>query len=323
MPWPAEVDRLTCPVCGGVVPIVQRVPRFVPTESYAASFGTEWTRFPDVQLDSVHGTSFSQLRFRQLCGIDPYQLDGKRVLDAGCGPGRFLDVLAPSGAEIWGADMSRAVEAAARNLARWPNCRVIQADLFDLPFAADFDLIYCFGVLQHTPYPEKAVAALARHLRPGGYIAIWAYGRSGIGGYAFPWLPRPHQFLRAVLKTVPASMQDRALRAYTRCALAAGAVPVAGPGLRKLLPVQDLRRRAPGQDGYDPGADPALIEQLRFEWALHSAYDGLTPAYVRKCTDEDLARWAEEAGLTEIRPGGCPASVLARRPPDRPASPND
>ena len=37
--------ELICTSCGAVVPIIRRLPRFVPSESYASSFGFQWSRF--------------------------------------------------------------------------------------------------------------------------------------------------------------------------------------------------------------------------------------------------------------------------------------
>ena len=46
-------------------------------------------------------------------------------------------------------------------------------DIMDLPFEAGrFDFVACIAVLEHVPYPEKAIAELTRVLRPGGEIWI-------------------------------------------------------------------------------------------------------------------------------------------------------
>src|SRR5262245_7747579 len=60
-------------------PIVDSVPRFVASESYAASFGLEWNAFNRVQLDSANGTTISRTRFQALTGHSPAHFKGKRV----------------------------------------------------------------------------------------------------------------------------------------------------------------------------------------------------------------------------------------------------
>ena len=311
---PADAARpLEC-ACGRSFPVVGGVPRFVSSEKYVASFGVEWKEFPRTQLDSANGTRISRYRFGLLAGVEPEELRGKRVLEVGCGTGRFMDVLAEAGAEVWGVDLSLAVEVAAENLARHARARVVQADLFRMPFGEDeFDFVYSFGVIHHTPDPRAAVAAMARHLRPGGGISVWVYGRGVSSGIRGRWVPRPHKVYGALAKRLPPRARARALSAYTRLALAAGSAPVVGAALRHVLPVQDLRRRGPLQDGYDPDGGRAG-EELRLEWARHSAFDMFTPTYVTQHDFEEAAGWAHSAGLTAVERGPVPTTVRATKP---------
>lgn len=299
-------------------PVVRGVPRFVDAESYAASFGVEWTRFPTTQLDSHNGTRISATRFEQLTGLPPSAFAGKRVLEAGCGMGRFLDVLAAAGAQAIGADMSAAVEPAARNLSRWNDAHVIQADLFHLPFGASFDLVYSFGVLHHTPDPAAALRAIARHVRPGGMLIVWVYSLGASSGITTRAVPRPHQLYGALLRMLPQARHEAVLERYTEIALAArDAVRGNRPARRALdvaLPIQDLEAKGPLQDGFEADGDQALRAELRFEWAHHSAYDLLTPTYFSQHRVDEVLGWARDAGLVDIRAGRVPASVIARAP---------
>jgi ubiquinone/menaquinone biosynthesis C-methylase UbiE len=70
-------------------------------------------------------------------------LNGKTVLDAGCGMGRYLRIAGESPARlIVGLDLSRAVAAARELTAGLPQISVVQGDLLRLPFApASFDHI--------------------------------------------------------------------------------------------------------------------------------------------------------------------------------------
>jgi glycosyltransferase involved in cell wall biosynthesis/SAM-dependent methyltransferase len=301
--------------CGQSYAVRGGIPRFVESEGYAESFGVEWKEFPRTQLDSANGTSISRYRFTQLAGCEPEALAGRRVLEVGCGMGRFLDLLAEAGAEVWGVDLSSAIEVAAENLVRHPNCRLLQADLFRLPFGEDFDFIYSFGVLHHTPDPRAALHAVARHLRPGGRLAVWVYGRGVSTGITSRWVPRPHNLYGALFRRLPLPARRRALALYTRCALGAGSVPLLGNALRHVLPVQDLRRKGPRQDGYDPlDAGFEKRERLRSEWAMHSAFDMFTPAHVAQHDAEEVMAWARDAGLVRVETGEAPVTVRAERP---------
>ncbi len=104
---------------------------------------------------------------------------GDRVLDIGCGPGRFAQVLAetvgPQG-EVVGVDPSPSmIEYANRHTARQANCRfeLAAAQSLDLPDAA-FDVVTSTFAMHHIP-PGDRVAAMAhmfRVLRPGGRLLI-------------------------------------------------------------------------------------------------------------------------------------------------------
>ena len=309
-----EDGRLAC-ASGHSFPIVRGVPRFVGSEAYAASFGIEWQRYPTVQLDSANGTGISKTRFKQFTGIDPSELAGKRVLDVGCGPGRFLELMAHAGAEAWGADLSLAVESARKNLGHMPNCRVVQADLFHPPFQeGEFDFIYSFGVLHHTPDPEAAFRNLVRYLKPGGRIAVWVYGLGVSSGIRARWVPRPHQIWGPLFRLLPAEPRAAALVGYTKFALAAGSLPVLGRLLKFVFPIQDLRRAGPLNDGYEDNGDPKKREAIRLEWAEHSAFDWFTPHYLVQTPHEEVVRWARDAGLVDVRKSAVSSAVVATRP---------
>ena len=101
----------------------------------------------------------------------------RRVLDAGCGTGLLRERLARDAAGVVGGDRSGGMLQKAR--ARGHG--VAQADLRFLPFDdATFDAVASFKVLAHVPRPERAVAELARVLRPGGHLVLEFYNRHSL-----------------------------------------------------------------------------------------------------------------------------------------------
>jgi ubiquinone/menaquinone biosynthesis C-methylase UbiE len=98
------------------------------------------------------------------------ELRGKRVLDVGCGKGRFARIFheqEPT-AELWGLDIS---EEMLRFVPEGIHTRA--GSMTGLPFAdAEFDGAYATESLEHAVEIEKAVAEICRVVKPGGRIAI-------------------------------------------------------------------------------------------------------------------------------------------------------
>jgi SAM-dependent methyltransferase len=96
----------------------------------------------------------------------------QRVLDAGCGEGRFARMLAERGAKVTGIDLSpRMVELACEQEEREPlGIEYQEADMADLSAFADgaFDLAVAYNSLMDVPAYEAAVAEVARVLKAGG-----------------------------------------------------------------------------------------------------------------------------------------------------------
>jgi ubiquinone/menaquinone biosynthesis C-methylase UbiE len=104
---------------------------------------------------------------------------GTRVLDAGCGVGRWSLHLAASGARVTGIDLARPmVEEARRRAERRGlahHCRFLVADLAHLDLGERFDRILVVTVLQHIVDPERfraAIGTLAAHVAPDGDLVV-------------------------------------------------------------------------------------------------------------------------------------------------------
>ncbi len=113
--------------------------------------------------------------------LDEFVADGARVLDAGCGPGRFALDLALRGARLTLVDISQTqLDLARQNLARAGLLDRVEAfhcldmvDLRALP-GESFDAVVCYGGgLSYTcEKHEMALAELVRVLRPGGPLLV-------------------------------------------------------------------------------------------------------------------------------------------------------
>jgi ArsR family transcriptional regulator len=96
------------------------------------------------------------------------------VLDAGSGDGTVAQLLAPRSESYTMVDKSeRMLRAAALRLATHANVRLDRADVQDLPYAnTTFDTALLFNVLTEIPKPQRALAEIARVLRPDGRLAV-------------------------------------------------------------------------------------------------------------------------------------------------------
>ncbi len=263
------------------------IPRFVPAENYASNFGLQWNHFRRTQLDSNSGHPISRDRFFSYTGFKPEELAGKLVLDVGCGAGRFTEIALAHGATVVALDYSSAVDACWANHSQNPRLDVVQGNIYHFPFKpAQFDFVYCLGVLQHTPDVKAAFLSLPRQLKPGGRLAIDLYA----------WLWRNVFASRFWLRPMTKRMNPEKLFRFTQnlvrmllpVSLAVGRVPGVGKKLRHLIPVSNYEGRL-----------PLTPQQLR-EWAILDTYDMLAPAHDHPQKLTTVQRWFEEAGLEKI-----------------------
>lgn len=96
---------------------------------------------------------------------------GLRVLEAGCGTGHWLALLARAGAIVSGIDASPGMLAVAR--ARLPNAELAQGRAGRLPWPdGHFDRVLCVNALHHFAAKRTFIAQARRVLRPGGGLMI-------------------------------------------------------------------------------------------------------------------------------------------------------
>jgi ubiquinone/menaquinone biosynthesis C-methylase UbiE len=120
---------------------------------------------------------------------------GMKILDAGCARGRFVKQLLPSGARIYGVDLTERFLHAAKN--NVPDANFVRGTLSALPFPSEsFDAVYCLEVLEHLPDTELALSELCRVLKPGGVLLVIDKSLRGL----FAWSGLPNLIAKPLME---------------------------------------------------------------------------------------------------------------------------
>lgn len=111
----------------------------------------------------------------------------KRVLEIGCGIGTDTINFARHGALVTAVDVSERSLAVARQRAevygladRIAFYRANAEELSAFVPVERYDLIYSFGVIHHTPHPERVVAQIRQYLHPGSTIKVMVYHKRSL-----------------------------------------------------------------------------------------------------------------------------------------------
>lgn len=264
VPFAVTELSLRCPACGVEHPVVQGIPRLVGQE-HLASFGLQWNRYEVAHDDEDRAT------FQAKTGVSLSELRGLKVLDAGCGGGRYLKVASEAGADVTGADHSSAVEKAAALCAHQPEVRLVQADLKHLPFApSSFDFVFSIGVMHHDVETRAVFDSVARMVRPGGRLAVWLYRRN----------TAPQEWLNSLIRRRTVRMPPERLEPWCVRAAWLGGLPLVKQSLSKIInfsthPVRENR--------------------------ICDNFDWYAPEYQHHHTTDELQQWFREAGFTDLR----------------------
>ena len=300
-------NRLVCPG-GHTFSLKNGVPVFVSSSNYADGFGEQWKKHKRTQLDSYSHTTITSERASRCLGDEVWSnLAGKQVLECGCGAGRFTEVLLKQHAYVTSIDLS---EAAQTNWQNFPNHqfhRVARADIRQIPFAPQqFDLVFCLGVIQHTPEPEATLAHLYKQVRPGGSLIIDHYT------FNLSWFTKTAPLFRRYLRRLEPHkgmifaerLVNHLLPLHTR---------VRHSRWRQML----LSRFSPVLCYYH--SFPDLSDDLHKEWALLDTHDSLTDWYKHFRTKQQIRRTLQRLGLVDIwcEYGGNGVEARGRRPLER------
>lgn len=157
---------------------------------------------PNSEFKPLH--EINPLRLEYIRRLAP--LEGKRVLDVGCGGGILSESMAACGAQVTGIDMGEAPLQVARlhllesgleiNYERIPVERLAEEQ------PEHYDIITCMEMLEHVPDPASVVNACAQLVKPGGKLFFSTINRN----------PKSYMFAivgaEYVLKLLPKGTHD-------------------------------------------------------------------------------------------------------------------
>jgi SAM-dependent methyltransferase len=143
-------------------------------------------------------------------------LEGKRILDAGCGVGMYVRHFQQLSQTVYGVELEESRAAEAAQASAGIACASVEA----LPFPSDtFDVVLSHEVLEHVADDRRAAEEAVRVLRPGGRLVVfvpnrwWLFETHGVywrGRYHFGNIP--------LVGYLPARLRDCLaphVRAYT------------------------------------------------------------------------------------------------------------
>ncbi|MBI2916105.1 MAG: class I SAM-dependent methyltransferase, partial [Elusimicrobia bacterium] len=303
-----EEGALRCGSCSKVFPILEGIPRFVPSfrreirdsarsgavpnfqkvhGSTQERFGYEWLRYPGSLPED-------ETIFLNETQIEREQWKGKIVLDAGCGMGRYSRVAHSLGATVVAFDLSEALLRLKDLSEESERLHLIQGNLLSLPLKEKcFDIIYSLGVIHHTPSAKDCVSSLTRSLKPGGSLSVWVYGAGGsYKNFKTNPLREDRKGLKKILPLVwmivtVREMLSNTLRLFTvhlpHSLLYALCYPLAWLGKIPFLKY--------------------LTFSVHPLWRvrLQENFDWLTPPYQSHHTKEDLVQWYQANGLEVLK----------------------
>jgi SAM-dependent methyltransferase len=320
-----ESGGLSCAGCAAAFPISDGVPRLRPEDAVREesrgsrtpsgvaktkeSFGFEWHRYPGPRAED-------RGLFLEETQLDENGLDGRLVLDAGCGMGRYTHVALSLGAEVVSFDLSDSLTRLIPEMRENPKLHVVQGDLLNPPLKPGvFDVIYSQGVIHHTADTRRAFDKIAALVKRDGLLSVWVYGTPGSwASFRTNPLKSSRGWLRSVLFFVWLVVWVRQLFSdFVRVFTTRLPVPVL---YALCYPLTAL------------GAVPILkyltfSVEPEFQVRLIENFDWLAPPYQTKHTKEEFGAWFEENGyevLSRLPHGVVPKiGAIGRRRSKAPA----
>lgn len=270
-------------------PFINGAYRIVEDDNYTQNFGFQWNKFSATQLDKNSNLNLSKKRFFTQTGWEENELSNKNILEVGSGAGRFTQIILDhTNADLYSVDYSNAVEANYKNNGPSDRLHLFQASIYEMPFAkAQFDKVFCFGVLQHTPDIKKSVQCLVDMVKPGGELVVDFYPYNG-------WWTKIHAkyLLRPFTKNINNEKLYKKIDANIDWLIKTSQFfsKIGLKQLNRFLPLCDISGTMPQNMPY---------KQLR-ELCVLDTFDMFSPEYDQPQKIENIKEYFKEFGMQNI-----------------------
>lgn len=262
--WDESLSALSSQNTEHSWPVIKGIPRFVEQE-HLSSFGLQWNKYEVAHDDEDRAT------FSAKTGLDLSELQGLKILDAGCGGGRYCKVAAEAGGIVFGADHTTAVEKAQSLCNHLDRVNLVQADLKQLPFEPEsFDFVFSIGVMHHDKDTRAVFDAVSKMVKPGGRYSVWLYRKN-------QWW---QEGINSCLRKVTTRMPPEKLERWCRLGAWLGGIPVLNKTLNKIV---------------------NFSNHPNWENRVCDTFDWFAPAYQYHHTVEELQSWFEQAGFENLK----------------------
>ena len=263
-PQTMQEQSVACTNCGTLFPVVDEIPRFT-SDQHLASFGRQWNKYEVAHDDEDRAT------FQAKTGVQLADLKGLRVLDAGCGGGRYSKVCGEAGATVIGADHSSAVSKAKQLCHHLEHVHFVQADLKKLPLEpASFDFVFSIGVMHHDANTKAVFDAVSKLVKPGGRYSVWLYRKN-------QWW---QEVINDTLRHRTTKMAPERLERWCEWGAWLGGIPFVNKTLNKVVNFS----AHPNQEN-----------------RVCDTFDWFAPEYQYHHTIDELTSWFRDAGFRDLR----------------------
>jgi 2-polyprenyl-3-methyl-5-hydroxy-6-metoxy-1,4-benzoquinol methylase len=266
--------------------------RLVEDDNYTQNFGYQWNKFAATQIDQAKkNMQLSNRRVFAVTGWDKEDLQNKNVLEVGSGAGRFSQVILDhTKANLYSVDYSNAVEANFKNNGHHKyRFHLYQASVYDMPFAkSQFDKVFCFGVIQHTPDVQKTVQSLISMAKPGAEVIVDFYCVNGWwtkvqAKYIFRPITKKwsnEKLLNKIEKNV--DWMIAATTFFNKIGI--------GRFINRFIPICDIKGTLP----------QGMSKQELREWCILDTFDMFSPEYDQPQKVNTVKKWFEENGMEQV-----------------------